>query len=84
MSSDESTLLGQILIKSGLNLDDYGIDVKHLAEGNIELTYVEMQCMLKDNPKTCILSLNLKEELKTSELCTCLSLVTVDASLQYN
>ena len=70
MRSEESELLAEILIKSGFDLSIYGIDVKQLAVGRINLSYEEMQYVLQDKHETrsLTLSLNLKEELRTSEL----------------
>ena len=67
MNKEESMLLGQILKKAGVSLRVYGIEVELLAEGKSELTYEEMEYVLKDNPDTHVLAENLKEELKTSE-----------------
>ena len=63
----ESKLLGEIIEKMGVNLEVYGIDVEQLAKGEHELTYEEMQYVLKQNPTTHVLSVNLKEDLVTSE-----------------
>ena len=60
-------LLGQILKNAGVSLSVYEIEVELLAEGKTELTYEEMEYVLKDNPDTQVLAENLKEELKTSE-----------------
>ena len=68
MNKEESILLGQILKKAGVSLSVYGIEVELLAEGKSELTYEEMEYVLKDNSATQVLAENLKEELKTSEL----------------
>ena len=68
MKGNESELLGQIFKKSAISLAVYGIDVEQLAEGNVEVTYEEMEYVLKDNPTTHVLAMNLKEELTTSEL----------------
>ena len=50
-------------------MEVYGIDVQQLVEGEQELTYEEMQYVLKENPTTHVLSVNLKEDLATSESC---------------
>ena len=63
-----SKLLGEILRKTGVSLAVYGINVEQLFEGKIEVTYEEMEYVLKDNPITYVLSMNLKEQLTTSEL----------------
>ena len=67
---EESKLLGEILKGSDINVENYGIDIEELAEGKSTLTYEEMEYVLKENPATHILSLNLKEELSTSMLIT--------------
>ena len=46
---------------------EYGIDVEQLSEGKSEPFYEEMQCVLKNNPTTHTLSVNLKEQLAASE-----------------
>ena len=44
---------------------------KHLLDGNSNrLTYEEMQCVMKENSTTRILSMNLKQELRSSESLT--------------
>ena len=66
MTNKESMLLGQILRKVDISLTAYGINVEELAEGEIEISYVEMKNVLGKNPITHMLSVNLKEELKSS------------------
>ena len=68
MKKEESMLLGQILKKADINLTAYGIVVEDLAEGEMEISYKEMQNVLGKNPITHMLSVNLKEELKSSRL----------------
>ena len=68
MNQEESKLLGEILNKSHVDLVVFGIDVDQLAKGECVLTYEEVQYVLKDNPTTHLLSVNLKEELKGSKL----------------
>ena len=67
MTKQESMLLGQILRKADINLTAYGINVEELAEGEIEISYEKMKNVLGKNPITHILSVNLKEELKSSK-----------------
>ena len=67
LEKEESCLLAEILRKAGISLTFYGIDIEQLAEGKSNLSYEEIQFVLKDNPNTHVLSGNLKEELKTSE-----------------
>ena len=68
MRKEESKLLGEILKKSHIDLVLFGIDVDQLAEGECILTYEEGKYVLKDNPTTHLLSMNLKEELQGSKL----------------
>ena len=67
MTKKESMLLGQILRKADINLTAYGINLEELAEGEIKISYEEMQNVLGKNPITHMLSVNLKEELKSSK-----------------
>ena len=67
MRKEESMLLGQILRKADIDLTAYRIDIKELAEGEREISYKEMQSVLGKNPATHMLSVNLKEELKSSK-----------------
>ena len=67
MKKDESMLLGQILKKAGIDFTAYGIDIEQLAEGEQKLSYEEIQYILGENSTTHMLSLNLKEELISSE-----------------
>ena len=64
---EEAVLLGQILTKADIDLSAYGIDIKELAEGEREISYQEMQTVLGKNPASHMLSVNLKEELKSSK-----------------
>ena len=68
VTKKESMLLGQILRKADINLTAYGINVEELAEGEIEISYEEMKNVLGKNPITHMLSVNLKEEIKSSKL----------------
>ena len=72
MKRKESMLLGEILRKTGVSLAVYGIDVEQLAEGGVKVSYEEMQYVLKDNPTTHMLAVNLKEELPESKLWICI------------
>ena len=67
IEKEESKLLGIILRKADISLAVYGIEVKELVEGESDVTYEEMQYVLKENPTTRVLSVDLKEGLKTSE-----------------
>ena len=68
MEKEESQLLGEILKKAEISLETYGIKVEQLTKGEGEVTYEELEYVLRDNPTTYLLAGNLKEELKTSEL----------------
>ena len=64
----EARLLGEILKASDVEFDNLGVDIQELLDGQSDLTYEEMQFVMKDNPTTRILSMNLKQELQSSEL----------------
>ena len=67
MRKEESILLGQILRKADIDLTAYEINVEELTKGEKEISYREMQNVLAKNPTTHMLSVNLKEELKSSK-----------------
>ena len=64
----EARLLGEILKASGIDFSYSGINTQQLLDGESGLTYEEIQFVMKDNPTTQILSMNLKQELQSSEL----------------
>ena len=64
----EARLLGEILKASNIDFSYSGINTQQLLDGESGLTYEEMQFVMKDNPTTRILSMNLKQELQSSEL----------------
>ena len=64
----EAILLGEILKASNIDFSYSGINTQQLIDGESGLTYEEMQFVMKDNPTTQILSMNLKQELQSSEL----------------
>ena len=64
----EARLLGEILKASNIDFSYSGINTQQLLDGQCGLTYGEMQFVLMDNPITRILSMNLKQELQSSEL----------------
>ena len=71
----ESRLLGKILSASNIDLRDGGVTIEQLLDGNSgHLTYEEMEVVLKENPITRFLSMNLMQEMQSSKL---LSLVAV-------
>ena len=61
-------MLGEILKSSNIDFSYSGINIQKLLDGESDLTYEEMQFVMNDNPTTRILSMNLKQELKSSEL----------------
>ena len=63
----EARLLGEILKASNVEFNNLGVDTQELLDGQSGLTYEEMQFVMKDNPKTRILSTNLKQELESRE-----------------
>ena len=60
-------LLGKILKASNIDFSDSGVNVQQLLDGKRGLTYEEMQFVMKDNPTTRILSMDLKQELQSSK-----------------
>ena len=64
----EARLLGEILKASNIEFRGTGVNIQQLFDGESGLTYEEMQFVMKDNPTTRILSMNLKQELQSSEL----------------
>ena len=68
MEKAEARLLGEILKASKVEFKNIHIYIQKLLDGQSSLTYEEMQFVMKDNPTTKILSMNLKHELQSSEL----------------
>ena len=68
LSMEESELLGEILTTSNIDFQDSGVNVKKLVDGSSDLTYEDMQFVLKEKPATRALSLNLKQTLQSSKL----------------
>ena len=64
----EARLLGEILKASNIEFREAGVNIQQLLDGESGLTYEEMQFVMKDNPTTRNLSMNLKQELQSSEL----------------
>ena len=64
----EARLLGEILKAFIIEFRETGVNIQQLLDGESGLTYEEMQFVMKDNPTTRILSMNLKQELQSSEL----------------
>ena len=61
----ESIWLGEILKNAGINFSDKGVSNEKLLKGGSDLTYEEVQFVLKENSTTHSLSENLKEELQS-------------------
>ena len=82
LSEAESRLLGEILKASNIEFRDGGVNIQHLLNGKSGLAYGEMQFVMKGNPTTRILSINLKQELQSSELG--MQYMYVVEELEYN
>ena len=66
LNKEESKLLGEILTISNIDFRDSGINVQQLVDGSSDLTYEEIQFVMK---ATRVLSTNLKRTLQSSKLC---------------
>ena len=60
-------LIGKILEKSAIDFSNYGIETVHLLSGESDVTYEEMEFVMKLNPRTQVLSINLKQEITASK-----------------
>ena len=67
IESKQSKLLGEILNGASIDFSESGVHIKQLLEGSSSLTYEELQFVMNENSSTRILSINLKQELQTSE-----------------
>ena len=56
-----------MLEKSAIDFGNYGIEKEHLLNGESDVTYKEMEFVMKLNPSTQVLSINLKQEITSSE-----------------
>ncbi|XP_064389434.1 uncharacterized protein LOC135337431 isoform X3 [Halichondria panicea] len=63
----ELQFIGKMLEKSAIDFGNYGIEKEHLLNGESDVTYEEMEFVMKLNPSTQVLSINLKQEI-TSRL----------------
>ena len=61
----QSKLLGEIFLTWKVDFSDSGVNIEKLLEGDSGLTYEELQYVMKENPKTRILSNSLKQELQS-------------------
>ena len=68
MNKEESELLGEILTTNNIDFQDSGIHVQQLVDGSSDLTYEEIQFVMKEKPATRVLSTNLKQTLRSSKL----------------
>ena len=68
MNKEESEMLGEILTTSNIDFRDSGIYVQQLVDGSSDLTYEEIQFVMKEKPATRVLSTNLKQTLQSSKL----------------
>ena len=53
--------------KSAIDFGNYGIEKEHLLSGESDVTYKEMEFVMKLNPSTQVLSINLKQEITSSK-----------------
>ena len=67
LEEEELKLLGEILKASNVEFNNLGVDIQELLDGQSDLTYQEMQFVMKDNQIPQVLSMNLKQELQSSE-----------------
>ncbi len=63
----ELQFIGKILEKSAIDFSKYGIEMEHLLSGESDVTYEEMEFVMKLNPSTQVLSINLKREITSSK-----------------
>ncbi len=62
----ELQLIGKILEKSAIDFGDYGVETVHLLNANSDVTYEEMEFVMKLKQSTQVLSINLKQEITSS------------------
>ncbi len=62
----ELQLIGKILEKSAIDFGDYGVETVHLLSGKSDVTYEEMEFVMKLKQSTQVLSINLKQEITSS------------------
>ena len=68
LNKEESELLGEILTTNNIDFRDSGIHVQQLVDGSSDLTYEEIQFVMKEKPATRLLATNLKRTLQSSKL----------------
>ncbi|XP_064389835.1 uncharacterized protein LOC135337779 isoform X2 [Halichondria panicea] len=67
IKESELNFIGNILKTSAIDFGKYGIDTVLLLNGESDVTYEEMEFVMNLNPRTQVLSINLKQEI-TSRL----------------
>ena len=67
IEKQELQFIGKMLEKSAIDFGNYGIEKEHLLNGESDVTYKEMEFVMKLNPSTQVLSINLKQEITSSE-----------------
>ena len=68
IEKQELQFIGKMLEKSAIDFGNYGIEKEHLLRGESDVTYEEMEFVMKLNPSTQVLSINLKQEITSSKL----------------
>ena len=67
IGNQELQFIGKILENSSIDFGKRGIETVHLLSGESNVTYEEMEFVMKLNPKTQVLSINLKQEITASK-----------------
>ena len=62
IEKQELEFIGKMLEKSAIDFGKYGIET-----GESDVTYEEMEFIMKLNPRTQVLSINLKQEIMSSK-----------------
>ncbi len=67
IEKQELQFIGKILENSSIDFGKDGIETVDLLSGEGDVTYEEMEFVMKKNPKTQVLSINLKQEITSSK-----------------
>ncbi len=67
IEKQELQFIGKMLEKSAIDFGNYGIEKEHLLNRESDVTYEEMEFVMKLNPSTQVLSNNLKQEITSSK-----------------
>ncbi len=67
IEKQELQFIGKILENSAIDFGKDGIETVDLLSGEGDVTYEEMEFVMKKNPKTQVLSINLKQEITSSK-----------------